>query len=119
MAGEVVGAVNHINNDDRENLRIELLGDEAVKTSQIEGELLDRSSVQFSLRRHFGLVADKRSVRPQERGIADMMIDLYKTYSDPLDHETLFRWHAMLMSGNREIAAIGSYRTHADRIRSY
>ncbi len=72
-AGEVIGAVRHFNEDDRNQLCIELLSDEAIKTSEIEGEFLDRVSVQSSLRRQFGLNADDRQIHPQERGIAEMM----------------------------------------------
>lgn len=113
-SGEVIGAVRHITDDERNMLRIELLSDEAVKTSEIEGEMLDRLSVQSSLRRQLGLDADSRPATPQERGIAEMMVDLYGSYADPLDHETLLRWHRMLMLGNRHIGTIGGYRTHAD-----
>lgn len=113
-SGEVIGAVRHITDDERDMLRIELLSDEAVKTSEIEGEMLDRVSVQSSLRRQLGLDTDSRPVRPQERGISEMMVDLYGSYAEPLDHETLFRWHGMLMSGNRQIGTIGGYRTHED-----
>lgn len=113
-SGEVIGAVRHIGADERDMLRIELLSDEAVKTSEIEGEMLDRLSVQSSLRRQFGLAADDRMARPEERGIAEMMANLYGSYAEPLDHDTLFRWHDMLMSGNRRIATIGNYRTHED-----
>lgn len=113
-SGEIIGAVRYASEEECNLLRIELLSDEAVKTSEIEGEMLDRLSVQSSLRRQFGLVADNRPVRPQERGIAEMMVDVYDTWSRPLDHETLFRWHGMLMTGNRYIGAVGRYRTHED-----
>lgn len=113
-AGEVIGAVRHFNDDDSYQLRIELLSDEAVKTSEIEGEFLDRVSVQSSLRRQFGLDTDDRQVRPQERGIAEMMADVYRTWHRPLGHEGLFRWHSMLMAGNRYIETIGAYREHED-----
>ena len=113
-SGEVIGAVRHFTDDDRSQLRIELLSDEAVKTSEIEGEFLDRASVQSSLRRQFGLDADTRPVKPQERGIAEMMADVYTNWAAPLADEELFRWHAMLMSGNRYIETIGAYRRHAD-----
>ena len=113
-SGEVIGAVRHFTEDDRSQLRIELLSDEAVKTSEIEGEVLDRASVQSSLRRQFGLDADARPVRPQERGIAEMMADVYTNWAAPLEDEELFRWHAMLMSGNRYIETIGAYRRHDD-----
>ncbi len=113
-AGEVIGAVRHFNDDDSYQLRIELLSDEAVKTSEIEGEFLDRVSVQSSLRRQFGLDTDDRQVRPQERGIAEMMADVYRTWHRPLGHEGLFHWHSMLMAGNRYIETIGAYREHED-----
>jgi len=113
-SGEVLGAVRHVSDDERDGLRIELLGDEALKTSAIEGEVLDRASVQSSLRRQFGLTADSRHATPQERGIAELMTDVYRRYTEPLTHDTLFRWHAMLMAGNRNINTIGAYRTHMD-----
>lgn len=113
-SGEVIGAVRHVSDEERNLLRIELLSDEAVKTSEIEGETLDRLSVQSSLRRQLGLDADNRPAKPQERGIAEMMVDVYDSWSAPLDHETLFRWHGMLMTGNRHIGTIGGYRTHDD-----
>jgi Fic family protein len=113
-SGEVIGAVRHVSDEERNLLRIELLSDEAVKTSEIEGEMLDRLSVQSSLRRQFGLDADDRPSKPQERGIAEMMVDVYDTWSAPLNDETLFRWNGMLMTGNRHLGAIGAYRTHED-----
>ncbi|MFG5382791.1 DUF4172 domain-containing protein, partial [Yoonia sp. R2-816] len=57
-SGEVLGAVHHVSPSERDQLRIDLLSDEAMKTSAIEGEMLDRRSVQSSLRRHLGLEPD-------------------------------------------------------------
>jgi Fic family protein len=111
-SGEIIGAVRHFSKDDSSQLRIELLSDEAVKTSEIEGEFLDRASVQSSLRRQFGLNTDDRTVRPQERGIAEMMANVYRNWSGELRHEELFHWHSMLMAGNRYIETIGAYRRH-------
>ncbi|WP_095445150.1 Fic family protein [Ochrobactrum quorumnocens] len=113
-SGEVIGAVRHIDQEQRNLLRIELLSDEAVKTSAIEGETLDRLSVQSSLRRQLGLATDRRSVQPREHGIAEMMIDVYGSYASLLDDATLLRWHQMLMAGNRHLETIGAYRTHTD-----
>lgn len=113
-AGEIIGAVRHFNEDDSNQLRIELLSDEAVKTSEIEGEFLDRASVQSSLRRQFGLDTDDRQIRPQERGIAEVMADVYRNWHAPLYPEGLFHWHSMLMAGNRHIETIGDYRQHED-----
>jgi Fic family protein len=98
-----VGACKHVSQENRDTLKVELLSDEALKTSAIEGEILDRDSVQSSVRRQFGLDADERSVAPAERGVAEMMVDLYKTFDEPLTRDTLFRRHRMLMAGDRHI----------------
>ncbi len=113
-SGEVLGAVHHVNPSERDQLRIDLLSDEAMKTSAIEGEVLDRRSVQSSLRRHLGLEPDSYANKPREQGVAEMMVDVYSTYASPLEHDTLFRWHDMLLSFDKRLEAIGSYRRHED-----
>lgn len=114
QSGMMIGSIRHFNADDRNRLVVELITDEAVKTSEIEGEFLDRDSVQSSILRNFGLLADLRRVRPAERGIADMLTDLYSRFDQPLSHQMLFDWHSMLMSGRRDLQAVGQYRTHEE-----
>lgn len=114
QSGEFIGACKHIGADDQETLKIELISDEAVKTSEIEGEILDRDSVQSSLRHQFGLGAEQPGVKPAERGISQMMVDLYRGFAAPLADQTMFDWHAMLLSEDRSIQLIGGYRIHAD-----
>jgi Fic family protein len=113
-SGEVLGAVRHVGQGDRDRLHIELLSEEALQTSAIEGEMLDRQSVQSSLRRQLGLMPDAYPEKPRERGVSAMMVDVYSTYSDPLDDQTLFRWHEMLLAHDRQLQVVGGYRTHAD-----
>ena len=113
-SGEFIGACKHVSTADQDRLKIELISDEAVKTSEIEGELLNRDSVQSSLIHQFGLGPDKPRISPAERGIAEMMVDLYRTFASPLSDRMLFRWHRMLLKGNRDVAAIGSYRKGGD-----
>lgn len=113
-SGEFIGAYRHISPDERDRLRIELIGDEALKTSEIEGEMLDRDSLQSSLRNQFGLGTDNRRVSPAERGITEMMVDLYRSFAVPLSHDTLHAWHRMVMAGTRHIDVIGGYRTHPE-----
>uniref|UniRef100_UPI0035C967F4 Fic family protein n=1 Tax=uncultured Sphingomonas sp. TaxID=158754 RepID=UPI0035C967F4 len=55
-----------------------------------------------------------RRSNPAEAGAAELMVDLYRGYSAPLNDQQLFNWHAMLMNGRRDLTAIGAYRTHAD-----
>ena len=113
-SGEILGAVHHVSPSERDQLRINLLSDEAMKTSAIEGEMLDRRSVQSSLRRHLGLEPDSYPNKPREQGVAEMMVDVYSTYAEPLAHSILFRWHEMLLSFDKRLEAIGSYRRHED-----
>ena len=49
-AGEYAGTAKHLGAEDREQLTIEAMSTEAVTTSEIEGEILDRASVQSSMK---------------------------------------------------------------------
>jgi len=112
--GVYVGSVKHLDAADNDQLTVDALSVEAITTSEIEGEILDRASVQSSIRRQLGLTADHRRVGPAEQGIAEMMVDLHRSFADPLSDEMLFRWHRMLISGRRDLKDIGHYRTHPE-----
>jgi Fic family protein len=114
QSGEFIGAYKHVGTDDRETIKIELISDEAVKTSEIEGEILNRDSVQSSLRQQLGLGAELPGVNPAERGISKMMVDLYRTFAATLADQRMFDWHKMLLSGDRSVKVVAGYRTHAD-----
>lgn len=112
QAGVTSGILKHLSDDDKAQLTVEIIGDEALKTSEIEGEYLNRASLQSSIRRQFGLATDQLSIPPAEQGIAELMVDLYRSSSISLTHEQLFAWHAMVMKGHRGVREIGCYRTH-------
>jgi Fic family protein len=114
QSGEFIGAYRHVGADDQETIKIELISDEAIKTSEIEGEMLSRDSVQSSLRQQFGLGAELPGVKPAERGISRMMVDLYQSFAAPLSDQTMFDWHTMLLGGDRSLKGIGGYRKRAD-----
>ena len=109
--GEFLGAAKHLGPGDREQLTVDAMSSEAITTSEIEGEILDRASVQSSIRKELGLAADKRKAKPSEQGIAEMMVDLYRRFSEPLSDEMLFAWHRMLVQGRDDLRDIGRYRT--------
>lgn len=113
-AGVVVGAMHHLDGEARTGLAIELISQEVVDSSAIEGEVLDRASVQSSIAKHLGLAVEQRRANAAEAGAAEMMADLYRNHAAPLADELLFGWHAMLMNGRRDLVDIGRYRTHAD-----
>ena len=109
--GVLLGTVKHLGEEERNQLTVEAMSTEAMTTSEIEGEILDRASVQSSIQRQLGLAGDNRRVAPAEQGVAEMMVDLYRTFSAPLSEEMIFAWHNMLMSGRADIKDIGRYRT--------
>jgi Fic family protein len=109
--GALLGMVKHLRSEDRDQLTIDAMSTEAVTTSEIEGEILDRASVESSIRRQLGLSADERRVRPAEQGIAEVMVDLYHSFAAPLTKKALFRWHNMLFSGRKDLNEVGRYRT--------
>ncbi len=112
--GVFIGTAKHLGDDQRNQLIVEAMTTEAFTTSEIEGEILDRASVQSSVRRQLGLRTDVRRVRPAEQGIAEKMVDLYRSFDQPLSPEMLFRWHRMVMNGRRDLKDIGQYRTGAE-----
>ena len=70
-AGMFAGTIKHVGDEDKELLKVDIIRDEALKTSEIEGETLNRDSLQSSIRRNFGLTSDGRRIPPAERGIGD------------------------------------------------
>jgi Fic family protein len=116
-SGILIGALKSFSDDDKRALTIEIITDEALTTSAIEGEILDRDSVQSSIARNFGMDTRQRNIPLAEKGIAEMMVDLYRSYDAPLSHGMLFSWHTMLMNGHRDLRDIGRYRTHKEAMR--
>ncbi len=114
QSGEFVGVFRHVNAEDRNALRIDLISEEAVKTSEIEGEILNRASVQSSLRQQFGLGPEAADIPPAERGIAKMLAGLYEHFAEPLSDAAMFGWHSLLLGGDPSIKTIGGYRIHED-----
>lgn len=113
-SGIAMGSIKHINANDKNELLIEVLSDEAFTTSAIEGEYLDRGSIQESIKKNLGLKTERQKLPQAEYGISELMVNLYQTHAAPLTHEQLFEWHQMLTNGRRDLMDIGRYRTHED-----
>ncbi|NQU48576.1 MAG: Fic family protein [Planctomycetes bacterium] len=108
------GKLNTLSGPNQDLVSVETILSEAITTSQIEGEHLDRESLRSSIRRQLGLGFDQRRVGPAEQGIAEMMTALYREWNEPLSHQSLFDWHSKICLGRRDLKEVGSYRTHAD-----
>jgi len=109
--GILIGTTRHLGKNARTELIVEGMSGEAVTTSEIEGEILNRASVQSSIQRQLGLTAHQRRVPPAEQGISELMVDLYRTIGQPLTEQTLFFWHKMVMLGRQDLQDIARYRT--------
>jgi Fic family protein len=117
-SGISLGVMRHLSKKDQDELRIKIICNEALKTSEIEGEFLDRDSLQSSICKEFGM-GEKYlhgNIKPEEAGIAMMMKDLYINFNSPLTNETLCAWHDMLFTGRTDLER-GKYRTSNDDMR--
>ncbi len=81
----------------RNEANLEILTQEIIKSTEIEGEFLDREQVRSSIARRLGLelsglVYSERNVD----GIVDLMLDATRNYDKELNKERLFSWHNAL-----------------------
>ena len=113
--GRMLGALERLGIKLREEAILRTLTEEVVKSSEIEGEILDREQVRSSLARRLGI--DVGALKPADRdveGVVDMILDATRDYRKPLTAERLFGWHAALFptgySGLHKIA-VGKWRT--------
>ncbi|MDY0123773.1 Fic family protein [Sulfurimonas sp.] len=115
--GQLKMVENFMNQSDSNELLLEVLLDEAIATSAIEGEILQRSSVRSSINKLLKLgLEDDYSYTAQSDNLIEILIDA-KTNKEPLTKKRLSAWHKALFptgsSGLRDIA-IGTYRTNSD-----
>jgi len=99
----------------RQEATLRTLTEEAVKTSEIEGERLNEEQVRSSLARKLGIekAALTEVVDRHVDGIVEVVLDATRNYSQALTEERLLGWHAALFptgwSGMKRIAA-GQWR---------
>ncbi len=112
-SGFIAGSLSHLDPGDNQAVTIELLTADTLGSAEIEGEFLDRQSVQSSIRRQLGLAVDRRPASPAEAGHAELAVDVLKSYAAPLSHAKLHAWHGMVAAGRLDLESIGEYRSHA------
>ena len=115
MQGKIIGQMNALGFSTKEEATLTALTLDVVKSSEIEGELLNYDQVRSSIARRLGLntvglVPSNRHVE----GIVEMMLDATQRFTEPLTDKRLFGWHAALFptgySGPYKIE-VGKYRT--------
>lgn len=114
--GLVTGAITAIDVADRKRLLLDALTDEALTTSQIEGENLDPASVRRSIARRLQLRPHGRNeLRRREgraaEGISAVTVDALENARKPLTASRLLRWHRMLRPTGLGPNETGRFRT--------
>ena len=95
--GQLMGRMAELGLDQREQATLQVLTQEVIKTSEIEGEHLNLDAVRSSIARRLGL--DIGALAPSDRhvdGVVDVVLDATRNFDQPLTQERLFGWHAAL-----------------------
>ncbi len=100
--GRLIGRMEGLGFTLRAEAVLQTLTEEVVKSSEIEGEVLDKDQVRSSIARRLGM--DIGALTPAERnveGVVEMMLDATQKFEMPLTVERLFAWHAALFPTGR------------------
>lgn len=114
QSGVQIGSIRHFDEEASAHVLVDILTSEALKTSEIEGEILNRDSVQASILHHFGMETDHRRIPPAERGISDLLFDLHRNFGEKLTDSMMHRWHIMVTAGRTDLQDVGRYRSQGD-----
>jgi Fic family protein len=116
--GRLLGRMEGLGFELRDQANLRTLTDDVVKTSDIEGEKLDPDQVRSSIARRLGM--DISGLVPADRnveGVVEMMLDATTQYNEPLTQDRLFAWHAALFPTGRSgmnIIVVGDWRSDKD-----
>ncbi len=100
--GRLVGQMRGLGFPLQSEAVLQTLTEDVLKSSEIEGEKLDRDQVRSSIARRLGM--DIGGLTPADRnveGVVEMMLDATQNYAKPLTARRLFAWHAALFPTGR------------------
>ncbi|HVR73338.1 MAG TPA: Fic family protein [Planctomycetota bacterium] len=113
--GRLLGKMEALGFDLRAEASLEVLTNEVVKSSAIEGEILNPEEVRSSIARRLGLsVAGLPKAGRDVEGVVEMMLDATRNFESPLTESRLFDWHAALFPTGRSgmgRITVGAWRT--------
>ncbi|MBN1475389.1 DUF4172 domain-containing protein, partial [Candidatus Sumerlaeota bacterium] len=115
--GRLLGMMDRLGFELQCEAQLGALTEEAMKSSEIEGEILDHRSVRSSIARRLGVAsADETPSDQRSEGFAEMLLDATQSFDQPLTQERLWSWQAALFptgrSGLRPIIT-GAWRDDA------
>ena len=115
--GRLLGKMEGLGFNLREEASLQTITQDVVKSSEIEGEILDADQVRSSIARRLGM--EIAGLIPSDRhvdGVVEMMLDATQNHYLDLTEDRLFGWHAALFpsvrSGMYKIVA-GAWRTNS------
>lgn len=112
--GRVTGILEALPEETKQDVVVDIILAEAIKTSEIEGEFPNRKDVLSSIRKNLGIHIGSEHIKDKSAiGLGELMIDVRKTFKEPLTKDKLFAWHRMLLGNNNRIE-VGNWRTHED-----
>lgn len=115
--GKLIGQMESLGFQPRAEANLKTLTLDVLKSSEIEGEILNPDQVRSSVARRLGM--DIAGLVPADRhvdGVVEMMLDATQQYQSELDKERLFAWHSSLFptssSGMHKIV-VGAWRNNS------
>lgn len=97
LQGKIFGQMGALGFSIKEEAILSTLTLDVLKSSEIEGEILNYEQVRSSIARRLGLeYAGILHVDRSVEGVVEMMLDATQRYNEPLDQERIFGWHAAL-----------------------
>ena len=100
--GRLVGQMKALGFPLRTEAVLQTLTEDVLKSSEIEGEVLDRQQVRSSIARRLGIDIGGLTVADRNvEGVVEMMLDATQHYAKTLTGERLFSWHAALFPTGR------------------
>ncbi len=114
MQGKIIGQMKSLGFSAKEETTLNVLTLDVVKSSEIEGELLNYEQVRSSIARRLGI--NTAGLIPSSRhieGVVEMMLDATQRFTLPLTEKRLFGWHAALFPTGYSgpyLIEVGQYR---------
>lgn len=113
--GYLLGKMDALGFDVKNNALLQVLTENIIKSSEIEGQILDKHIVRSSIARRLGIdLGGETPVSRDIEGVVEMMLDATQNYTQNMTKERIIGWHAALFptgfSGMYKIN-VGNYRT--------
>jgi len=97
LQGQLIAFTSFLNEENLRERQFIALSDEAINTSAIEGETLNRDSVRSSIANKLGLFnLERKKIDLKTEGLIDILIDANTNYEQDLTQERVFGWHNAL-----------------------